>query len=289
MKTILCATDYSDNSVAALKYAYQLARILEGRLLVIHVFDYPTVLGTSVHEPFPNLEKDAFEEHTLNLRNFCKTHLGKTPGGKGLEIQGIQHKNVRKAISAQALETGAYMLFVGMKGGSALREVLMGNTTRKLIAEAPCPVWSVPADASFNGVGKMVYATDYEVEDVAVLRLLVGLAEPLSSTIQLVHIASEEEYAGVQRKEWFLAKLKEEFDYQRLAFEEIFSNDIFETLRVYLGDCDADLAVMLEREYKSFLDNVFHTDMVRKMERYGRVPLMAFHEKNFKKQLSGKN
>jgi len=44
MKTILCATDYSPNSIAALKYAYAISKKMDAGLLVIHVFDYPTAL-----------------------------------------------------------------------------------------------------------------------------------------------------------------------------------------------------------------------------------------------------
>jgi len=68
VKTILYATDYSDNSAAALRYAYQLSKSLKASLVALHVFDYPTVLETEVHEPFPHLEEDAFEEHHKNGR-----------------------------------------------------------------------------------------------------------------------------------------------------------------------------------------------------------------------------
>ena len=46
MKRILCATDYSENAVVALKFAHEISKNLDANLLVTHVFDYPTILGT---------------------------------------------------------------------------------------------------------------------------------------------------------------------------------------------------------------------------------------------------
>ena len=280
MKTILYATDYSDNSAAALRYAYHLSQALQARLFAIHVFDYPTVLQTEVKEPFPNLEQDARDEHLQKLRKFCQARLQDPAWEQAVELDVIESKNVPQALAEKALDLGAYLLVVGMKGGSALRELLMGNTTKKLIREAPCPVLSVPDGTSFNGVTTLVYATDFEEADVAVLELLHKMASPLGAALKVVHIAQEKEFAGRQRREWFEDKLKA-FQTPEIQFEVIPAADTFETLRVYRGDQGADMVALLEREKGSFLGKVFHRDMVQRMEAYGRIPLLAFHEKNF--------
>ena len=280
MKTILYATDYSENSAAALRYAYQLSKALGARLATIHVFDYPTVLETEVHEPFPHLEEDAFEEHRKKLWKFCDSHLGDPDWEQVVDLEVLESKEVSHSIADKALELGAYLLVVGMKGGSALREFLMGNTTKKLIERAPCPVLSVPTGVRFNGFGTIVYATDFETEDVAVLQLLMELARPFDAAVRVVHITSEKEYAGVQRREWFTGKMQA-LESIPASLETLSSEDTFETLRVYLGDHNADLVVMLEREKGGFLKRIFHRDLVQRMEAYGRIPLLAFHEKNF--------
>jgi nucleotide-binding universal stress UspA family protein len=251
--------------------------------VAIHVFDYPTVLETEVHEPFPHLEEDAFEEHQKKLRTFCASRLKDPNWEDTVEIEVVESKKVAGAVAEKALELGAYLLVVGMKGGSALRELLMGNTTKKLIAEAPCPVLSVPEGSSFNAIRNIIYATDFEEEDIAVLNLLVELSAPLDASVRAVHITSEKEYAETQRREWFTKKL-EELAYPKLSFEAIRSEDTFDSLRVYLGDHNADLVVMLERDKGSLLRRIFHRDMVKRMESYGRIPMLAFHEKNFREE-----
>ena len=78
---------------------------------------------------------------------------------------------------------------------------------------------------------------------------------------------------------WFKDALKERLAYKNIEFKLFISDDIFDSLRVYLGDVGADLVVMLEREKKG-LKKWLHQDLVKKMESYGRVPLMRFNERN---------
>ena len=38
---------------------------------------------------------------------------------------------------------------------------------------------------------------------------------------------------------------------------------------------------MLERENTGFLKKIFHQDLVKRMEIYGKIPLMSYNENNF--------
>lgn len=57
MKTIVYATDYSKNSVAALKYAQKLSAMVDARLVVMHVFGHPIVTEGMVVEHLPKIRK----------------------------------------------------------------------------------------------------------------------------------------------------------------------------------------------------------------------------------------
>jgi len=45
VKTILCAIDYAENSVAALNYAYTMSAKMENRLFVTYILDFQTISG----------------------------------------------------------------------------------------------------------------------------------------------------------------------------------------------------------------------------------------------------
>jgi nucleotide-binding universal stress UspA family protein len=172
------------------------------------------------------------------------------------------------------------MIVVGMKGASKLRELIMGSTTKNLIEKAPCPVLAIPADTSHVTIKTIVYATAFEEEDIHAIKKLIEIAKPLDAEIKVVHVATKKEYSGETQMEWFKSMLQERIDYPKIEFRLLFSEDIFDSLRTYLGDVDADLMTMLEREKRGVIKKWFHQDLVKKMESYGRVPLMSFNEHN---------
>jgi nucleotide-binding universal stress UspA family protein len=281
MKTILYATDYSENSVAALKYAQKLSAVLQSHLVVTHVFNFPIVSGVVVVDQLPELRKQNLKTHRSKLQDFCKKHMGDQWNKIDLKIAPVEELAILDGILAVAADWQAELLVVGAKGESGLQETLLGSTTKKLIKKAACPVLAIPSDVRFTAPKKIVYTTDFEQEDVDAIRKTVELAKQFKSKLFVVHISTEKEYAGAMQMKWFKNKLSEKVTYDYLEFKQIFSEDIFESLRSYLDEVGADLVVMLEREKQGFLKKWFHRDLVKRMHSYGAVPLLSFNEANF--------
>ena len=79
MKSLVYATDYSKASLAALHCAQAMSRLLSMRLIVTHVSDVPTVLGTQLDGAFPDLKKDAHKHETEKLIEFYETNKSGDP------------------------------------------------------------------------------------------------------------------------------------------------------------------------------------------------------------------
>lgn len=76
MKTILYATDYTDHSLSALHYAYDLSSRVGAKLIVLHVFDIPSFSGTTMISSLRTTVKRAYEEQNSVLKKYCQNHLG---------------------------------------------------------------------------------------------------------------------------------------------------------------------------------------------------------------------
>lgn len=284
MKTVLYATDYSDNAIAALKYAQAISSKIGARLKVVHIFDYPTMLDDldlKGEAPFPDIEGDAFRKHHSKLNDFCTEHLKGNLNELNVEIEAIEDKSVVDGIIAKAEQSNALLLVTGMKGRSAIRELLMGNTTRHLLKKSPCPVLSIPDDARHVQIDTIVYATDFEDEDIGALKSLLEIAGGFGAELRVLHITTLEEDAFRIKREGFKKMLDEHVVYEKLSLEVVLSEDIFNTLKIYLDDVNADLVAMLERKDKRMMKKWFHRDLVKKMEVFGRVPLISFNESNY--------
>ena len=281
MRTILYGTDYSTNSVAALKYAKKMTEHLDCHLVVCHVYGYPIVTETIVVDELPQLRKNALKANRYRLEEFCAENLGENWSKEDIKIAPVEDIFVVDGIVAAAKDWHAEFIIVGTKGESILTEALLGSTTKHLIQKSPCPVLAIPPNIKYVTPKTMVYATDFEEEDIDAIGKLVELAESYQAKIKIVHISPKKEYSGDTQMEWFKNRLQEKVAYKNLEFELIFSEYIFKSLEKYLTDVKADLVGMLARKKSGFLKRWFHWDLVKKMESHSTIPVLSFNEVNY--------
>ncbi|SDE34111.1 Nucleotide-binding universal stress protein, UspA family [Pricia antarctica] len=277
MKTILYATDYSENSVPALWSAFLLAEKFDAKLIVMHVFDIPIFLASPVSVTHMNNEKKRIVENRAKLKNFIKEFLGHPEDKIDMSFVFVENRSVWSGIQEKAIKFNADLIVVGTKGISPVREFLLGGTTKALIKNATCPVLAVPEGAGIENLNTMVYATDFEQADIFAINRLVKIAEKFDAAIKVLHITTKKEYAGEELMEWFKDMLEQKTSYENMEFELIFSDAIFKELNEYLNHTSADLLVMLERKGRNFFEKYIQKDMVKKMVSEITVPLLSFN------------
>ncbi|MEK6152278.1 universal stress protein [Flavobacteriaceae bacterium 3-367] len=278
MKTILCATDYSESSVSALKFAKFLSDKLKADLVILHVYDIDTLVSP-VSIAYARMQEEALAKHKAKLTAFCQDQLGTEPDGKKFRIVVDEHSLVWDGILEQREAVGAELIVIGTEGGSGLRRLLMGSTAKDLIHNASCPVLAVPPDALPTKIERMVYATAFEQADIyAIGKLVAQFARPLKIPLDLVHISTKGEYAGEDQMEWFKEMVQQQVDYENMSFQLQFSEDVFGSLADYITDVDAQLVAMLEREEQSFLRSLTHKDLVERMISKAGIPLLTFNK-----------
>lgn len=277
MKTILYATDYSENSVAALRLAYTIAQKFNAKLIVIHVFDAPITLASTVSISYMKKEKRHFIEHDAKIKKFVNQHLGSQSKYSDIHFVVEEEGSVSDGILETAVKSNADLICVGSTGTSPIKEFLLGSTAKALLKKTPCPLLVVPADNTVIRLHKMVYATDFEQADIFAINKLVKIAQKFDAQIRVVHITTKNDYVGDEQMAWFKGMLQEKVVYAQLEFDLIFSENVFEELLWYLEDCEADFLAMLERKDSSFYQKYLQTDLVRKMVKDSNVPLLSFN------------
>lgn len=280
MKSILYATDYSDASLAALDCAQALSNMLRMRLVLTHVYDVPTALGTQLEGPFPDLRLDSQAYNRKKLEKFFEKHRLEKDTPVDVHAEPVENMSILSGIISKANEWNARLIVVGMKGEHLVKEMVMGSTTKKLIDKAPCPVLAVPANHHFGKISSLVYATDFELEDLRALEKVVDLAKAFDAEIRVVHVTSDKENYGPAQMEWFKAMLRERIEYDKLFFELLESDDVVHTLQDYSRHLDAGLIGMLERAQKGGMKKWFHRDLVKQMASNNSIPLLSFNEQN---------
>jgi nucleotide-binding universal stress UspA family protein len=143
IKKILFATDFSENSRWALKYALSFAQKYEAKLHILHVIQQPAYpLGM-----YAEISFDAMDKFNRNLsgitekemQQLCQTDLGGFTNYEATILSGTPFLEIIRT----AKEKEADLIVVGTHGRTGLDHVLFGSTAEKVVRKAPCPVVSV--------------------------------------------------------------------------------------------------------------------------------------------------
>jgi universal stress protein A len=137
-KTIMCGTDFTEDSYRALAYALRFAKLADGVLIVVHSVDVPSGdVYTSAEWPRTFDEARArakemlAEVHATQLEGYPKAELRAEIGPPA------------KTLLELAKTCKVDMLVTATHGRSELADLIMGSTAEKLIRHAPCPVFVV--------------------------------------------------------------------------------------------------------------------------------------------------
>ena len=76
------------------------------------------------------------------IRERCYMEIGK-PFPMDAELI-VRQGNVAEQVTRTAIELGAELIVVGMKGRSALAKLVLGDATGAILERAPCPVVVIP-------------------------------------------------------------------------------------------------------------------------------------------------
>ncbi|SFR66566.1 universal stress protein [Maribacter stanieri] len=277
MKTILYATDYSENSVSALKFAHILAKKFNAKLIIMHVFEIPITLASTVTLTYLKKEKKHYVKNRKMLKDFFAQYIGEPVKNLNLNFVVDEENSVTNSLLEKAIKLNVDLICVGAKGTSAVKEFLLGNTAISLLKKSPCTLMIVPQRDENTQLNKMIYATDFESADVFAINKLAKIAKKFDAQIRVVHITTGKKYEIEAKMEWFKENVRAKVNYAKIEFDLIFSENILEDLLWYLENNNAGIVAMLERKNSTFYEKHFQLDKVKQMAKRSTVPLISFN------------
>jgi nucleotide-binding universal stress UspA family protein len=136
--TVLCVVDRSAASAVGLRYAAQLARGFDGRLVVLTVVpEVGWLLG------------GAAERERRWIEGFERTLEGADLAGAFWE-QEVRRGTPQRQIVAAAREHQADLLVLGSTGRGALARLLWPGVAQRVLAALPCSLLATPGEAELE-------------------------------------------------------------------------------------------------------------------------------------------
>ena len=139
---MLVPVDFSDCSLAGLRYALQLARVVGARIVVLHVTDLGPVMMTTDYDYESQTCIKAAERQ---CRDQMKRFLSRVDfDGIPVDTRAVAGY-CPGAIHEIAAKQRADLIVIATHGRTGLRRAVMGSVAEGTVRHAVCPVLVVPS------------------------------------------------------------------------------------------------------------------------------------------------
>ncbi|MBK8247805.1 MAG: universal stress protein [Gemmatimonadetes bacterium] len=185
---LVCPTDLSDQSQAALAHAAQIARWYGARLSVLHVVDAAPEHRPSLSEAaaLPSRALAAADADPLAV---VREHVAGTLAGVAFDVTVLSGKAAPRIVE-HAEAVGADLIVMSTHGRSGFDRLVHGSVTERVLAHAPCPVLTVPPHATSDPQAlfrKVLCPVDFSPSARQAFDIALDLARQANGTLRVLH------------------------------------------------------------------------------------------------------
>ncbi|MCX2477277.1 universal stress protein [Pedobacter sp. MC2016-05] len=283
MKTLLVATDFSENANQAADYACKFAGQLCSNVQLIHASSIDTDSPLQVIWPIEDQEtmiarNDAqLETFSAKLRDSVAASSG--PDGY---VPAIRVRSAAGEIGDLIRETvqleDIAMVILGLSGNGDLKRLIQGSCSRDSIDFAEYPLMLIPKNVKFAPVKKIAFATDLSISDMEIIQLLALLAAKLNAELLIVHVIGNREGQQLtQRIDTFMKELKSRVNFNQMYYENVYQSKLEDGLNWLSDHGGTNIVAVIHRKHSS-TSNVLHSSHAQKMARHTNLPLIVIPE-----------
>ena len=275
MKKILMPTDFSTNSVNALKYAVSLFKDEECTFYLLNTFtpvlyDTEYILYSTTQ---PGLEEIYRENSEKGLKK-VKRRITSEVKNPNHQFELISAFNLLiEEIKDQVKEKAIDLVVMGTQGATGAQEVLMGTNTVQAIKKVKCPILAIPSEYAFTTPDNILFPTDYELDyNSKQLQLLKDIISQYNSRLNILHVLDKEELSP--EKEQNKKNLATQMDSVKHQFYSIEKKTLTEAIYDFQNEHPTDMLVMLNNKH-SFFQNLLFRPVINKIGFHIKVPFLV--------------
>ncbi|WP_081210138.1 universal stress protein [Salegentibacter sediminis] len=275
MKKILMPTDFSTNSINALKYAVSLFKDEECTFYLLNTFtpvlyDTEYILYSTTQ---PGLEEIYRHNSEKGLKKVKKriTSQDKRPNH---HFELISAFNLLiEEIKDQVKEKNIDLVVMGTQGATGAQEVLMGTNTVQAIKKVKCPILAIPSEYEYTTPDNILFPTDYELDySSKQFELLKDIIKNYNSRLNILHVLGKKELSP--EKEQNKKLLATQMDSVKHQFYSIEKKALTEAIYDFQNEHPTDMLVMINNKH-SFFENLLFRPIINKIGFHIKVPFLV--------------
>lgn len=275
MLSILLPTDFSENSVNAIRYALEFFKYQNVQFYVMHAFrnefyDHDDLVS---REAFDDVLKKVKTESETNLKNLLTQIKEISPNPQHAFHSISAYNTLVEEANELADKHNLDLIVMGTKGQSNKSGVVFGSRTFQVLKYVDCPVLAIPANYANTQPKHILFPTDYLVPyKRRELKLLSVLARSYRSDIDIVYITTSSKLSLKQEDNQ--AFIKDTLLHNKVKFSIKNSKKVADTITNYIQEKDIDMLTMVNTQH-SFLEDMLFPSTLDKVSLGLEIPLLA--------------
>ena len=171
--------------------ALDLARQADGRVTLLHVVEWlaEEEPRASTHFSVPEYRRYMVEDAQERLRNLVAEESRTWVEIDDLVVFGRAHREILRSAETKPAD----LIVMGTHGRRGFKRLLLGSVTEAILREAPCPVLTVPPQASASvseavTFKRILCPIDFSPSALQALGFALDLARQADGRVTLMHV-----------------------------------------------------------------------------------------------------
>ena len=278
---VLLPTDYSENSLNAIKYAIALYKDVPSKFYLLNAFHVSgySLDSLMVAEPgekhYDNAKVKSKEEMSRLLES-----LQSLPDNPKHSFETISAFNglllaIEEVLKAKDID----IIVMGTKGITNSSNSVFGTNAVGVMEKiTQCPVIAVPGTLSFVPPKEIVFPTDYKTAfRRKELNYMIDIAKLHGSAIRILHIEKEAELNQGQQNNMDL--LKEILEGIEFSFHSLKNINVSQGIQVFVESRESDMVAFLNRKHR-FFNSMLFNPLVKEIGYYSEIPILVLKDQS---------
>lgn len=277
MRTILVPVDFSSYSDNALLFACDLAKKIEGKIVIMNIIESLKSSSFSVSGSWDlDSQQSIYMDQLIKATSRKLQEYTEDPRFEGIKMEYHAHIAEPGEIIAKVIVNHkADLIVMGTLGSSGLDELFIGSNTEKVVRYADVPVISVPDEARFKNINNVVFATNLSDIDGKVLdRLKIGL-EYFDAHLHLLWVNTPHVHENTDDMQKSLEEFAAKHDLKNYSVHT--TKGLFADAGImnYASEIDADMIAMATGGRKG-IQYLFSGSLAEDVVNHSCLPVWTF-------------
>lgn len=288
---ILIPVDFSNYSLKASEFGFNLAKTENAEVIMLHVYFTPIYASSLPYGDVFNYQSQISDEETArtiiqkvhsDLNNLSDKIKEKIASGEfpNVKYSCILREGIpEEEIIRYAKEHRPKIIIMGTRGKNQKDLDLIGSVTAEVIDRSRTAVLAIPENTpfkEFSEVKRIAFITNFDQRDLVAFEAFFNAWKSFHFSVSLIHLTdSKDTWDEIK-----LAGIKDYFEKQypglEIHYDVVMNDNLLKGLDQYINDNQIDI-ITLTSYKRNIFARLFNPSIARKMIFHSDTPLLVIN------------